>query len=126
MARKIAYWVTTSIVVLMMTFSGVMYLMGSAQVVEGFAHMGYPQQLRIALGIAKLVGAVILIVPGLPLVKEWAYAGFAFAWVLAAIGHYLAGDGISSITPLVLLAIMIVSYLTRPPSRRLALSAVPA
>lgn len=126
MARKIAYWITTSIVVLMMTFAGVTYLMGSPQAVEGFAHMGYPQHVRIALGIAKLLGAVILIVPGLPLVKEWAYAGFAFAWVLAAIGHYLAGDGISSITPLVLLGIMIVSYLTRPPSRRLALSAVPA
>ncbi|HET6891717.1 MAG TPA: DoxX family protein [Pyrinomonadaceae bacterium] len=126
MARKIAYWITTSIVVLMMTFAGVTYLMGSPQAVEGFAHMGYPQHVRIALGAAKVLGAVILIVPGLPLVKEWAYAGFAFAWVLAAIGHYLAGDGISSITPLVLLAIMIVSYLTRPPSRRLALSAVPA
>lgn len=126
MARKIAYWLTTSIVVLMMTFAGVTYLMGSPQAVEGFAHMGYPQHVRIALGIAKVLGAVILIVPGLPLVKEWAYAGFAFAWVLAAIGHYLAGDGISSITPLVLLGIMIVSYLTRPPSRRLALSAVPA
>ena len=122
MARKIAYWITTSIVVLMMTFAGVTYLMGSPQAVEGFAHMGYPQHVRIALGIAKLLGAVILIVPGLQLVKEWAYAGFAFAWVLAAIGHYLAGDGISSITPLVLLGIMIVSYLTRPPSRRLALS----
>ena len=123
MARKITYWVTTSIVVLMMTFSGVMYLLGSPQVVEGFAHMGYPQHLRIALGIAKLVGAIILFVPGLPLVKEWAYAGFAFAWVLAAMGHYLAGDGISSITPVVLLGIMIVSYLTRPPSRRLSLNA---
>jgi hypothetical protein len=126
MPRKITYWITTSIVVLMMTFSGVMYLLGSAQVVEGFAHMGYPQHLRIALGIAKLAGAIILFVPGLPLVKEWAYAGFAFAWVLATMGHYLAGDGISSITPVVLLGIMIVSYLTRPPSRRLALTAASA
>jgi hypothetical protein len=73
------------------TLSGVMYLLGSDQVVEGFAHMGYPQHLRIALGIAKLAGAIILFVPGLPLVKEWTYACFVFAWVLAAMGALFGG-----------------------------------
>ena len=122
MVRKIAYWVSTLIVVAMMTFSGVMYLTGSPQVVDGFAHMGYPQHLRIILGIAKLLGSIILIMPSLRLVKEWAYAGFTFAWVIAFIAHVLAGDGIQSITPLVLLGFLIVSYLTRSSSRRLALS----
>jgi len=118
MGRKIGYWVSTVIVVVM-TLPAVMYLTGSPQVVEGFNHLGYPQHLRIILGIAKLTGAVILIVPGLRVPKEWAYAGFAFAWVIAFIAHWLAGDGISSFTPLVLLALLIVSYFTRPPDRRL-------
>jgi len=118
MGRKISYWVSTGIVVAL-TLPAVMYLTGSPQVVEGFNHLGYPQHLRIILGIAKLTGAIILIVPGLRVPKEWAYAGFAFAWVIAFIAHWLAGDGLSSFTPLVLLAFLIVSYLTRPPSRRL-------
>ena len=119
MARKIGYWVATGIVVAL-TLPSVMYLTGAPQVVEGFQHLGYPQHLRIILGILKLAGALVLIVPGLRVAKEWAYAGFTFAWVIAAIAHYLAGDGMSSAFPLVLLALLIVSYLTRPASRRLA------
>lgn len=118
MARKIGYWVSTGIVVLM-TLPAVTYLTGSPQVVEGFNHLGYPQHLRIILGIAKLTGAIILIVPGLRVPKEWAYAGFAFAWVIAFIAHWLAGDGPTSFMPLALLAVLVVSYFTRPPSRRL-------
>ena len=125
MGRKIGYWVSTGIVVAM-TLPSVMYLTGSPQVVAGFTHLGYPQHLRIILGIAKLTGAVILIVPGLRVLKEWAYAGFTFAWVIACVAHYLAGDGMSSAMPLVLWALLIVSYLTRPASRRLAPLPAPA
>jgi hypothetical protein len=94
--------------------------------VEGFTHLGYPQHLRIILGITKLMGAIILIAPGFRLLKEWAYAGFTYAWGVAAIAHSMAGDGIKSITPLVLLGILVVSYLTRPANRRLAVSTASA
>jgi len=50
-----------SIVVAMMTLSSAIY---STQDGPGFTHLGYPQHLRIILGIAKLTGAIILIVPG--------------------------------------------------------------
>src|ERR671910_2636436 len=99
MVRKISYWVSTVIVVAL-TLPAVGYLTGSPQVVEGFTHLGYPQHLRIILGIAKLTGALILIVPGFRVPKEWAYAGFTFAWVIAFIAHWLAGDGVRSVLPL--------------------------
>jgi hypothetical protein len=70
--------------------AGFVYLSASQQAVEGFAHVGYPQQLRVLLGIAKLLGAVTLLVPGWPRLKEWAYAGFTFAWIAAPVAHYLA------------------------------------
>jgi uncharacterized membrane protein YphA (DoxX/SURF4 family) len=119
MARKIAYWVSTGLVAAMSAFAAFAYLSGSPQAVEGFAHVGYPQQLRILLGIAKLLGAIVLVVPALPRFKEWAYAGFAFAWIAAFIAHYLAKDGPKAYTPLVLLALLAVSYVTRPASRAL-------
>lgn len=122
MARKIAYWMSTGSVAALMILSGVLYLTGSSQVVEGFTHMGYPQHLRVILGVAKLAGAIALVAPGLPLPKEWAYAGFTFTWIIAFIAHALAGHGLQSASPLVLLAVLAVSYLTRPASRRLALS----
>jgi uncharacterized membrane protein YphA (DoxX/SURF4 family) len=117
MARTITYWVTTGLVVAMSAFAGFAYLSGSAQAVEGFAHVGYPQQLRILLGIAKLLGAITLVVPGLPKLKEWAYAGFTFAWIAACVAHYLAKDGPKAFMPLVLLVLLAVSYMTRPASR---------
>ena len=118
MARKVTYWVTTGLVVALSAFAGFAYLTGSPQAVTGFAHVGYPQQLRIILGIAKPLGAVALVVPGFPKIKEWAYAGFTFAWISAVVAHYLAGDGPRAFSPLVLLVLLAISYVTRPPSRQ--------
>jgi len=119
MARTISYWVTTGLVAAMSLFAGYGYLSGSSQSIQGFAHVGYPQQLRIILGIAKPLGAIILLAPGMARLKEWAYAGFTFAWISAFIAHYLAKDGPIAFMPVVLLLLLFISYLTRPASRKL-------
>ena len=120
MVRKILYWVSTGIVGLMSLFAAFAYLSGSPQAVQGFAHVGYPQQLRIILGIAKPLAGIVLLMPGLLRLKEWAYAGLTFAWISAFIAHHLAKDGAEAFAPLVLLALLAVSYVTRPANRRLA------
>ena len=118
MARTVTYWVTTGLLAAMSAFAGFAYLSGSPQAVTGFAHVGYPQQLRIILGIAKPLGAIALLLPGFPKLKEWAYAGFTFAWISAFIAHHLAGDGPKAFSPLVLLVLLAISYVTRPASRQ--------
>jgi hypothetical protein len=119
MIRKIVYWGSTGIVGLMLLFS-LSYLTGSEQVVSGFAKAGYPQHLRIVLGVAKPAAAIVLLMPGFVLLKEWAYAGAAITWAMAIIAHYSSGDGAQVWSvPLVLLLLLIVSYVTRPASRRL-------
>src|SRR5713101_10212467 len=117
MTRKVIYWVSTGVLAAFSAFAAVTYLLGSPQAIQGFAHVGYPQHLRIILGIAKLLGAIALVVPGLPKLKEWAYAGFTFAWLSAFVAHYLAKDGPKAYVPLVLLVFLFVSYVTRPTSR---------
>lgn len=94
------------------------YLSGSPQAVEGFAHVGYPRQLRIILGIAKPLGPIVLLVPGLPKLREWAHAGFTFAWLSAFVAHYLAKDGANAFMPVILLVVLAISYVTRPVSRQ--------
>ena len=118
MVRKIAYWGSTGLACLALLGS-LTYLTGSEQVVSGFAKAGYPQHLRIVLGIAKPVAAIVLLLPGLALLKEWAYAGVTFALVMAIISGYLSGDVKSWMLAPVVLALVAVSYVTRPPSRRL-------
>jgi hypothetical protein len=124
MALKIAYWATTTIAAVMLLLD-VIYLTGSAQIVAAINHLGYPQHLRLVLGVAKPAAGVVLLLPGLRVLKEWAYAGVTFAWSMAFLAHSLAGDGAVALFPLVLLALLIVSYLTRPASRRLAPTTVP-
>jgi len=118
MARKVIYWVTTGLLAALAAFAGFSYVTGNPQAVQGFAHVGYPQQLRIILGIAKFLGAVVLVVPGFPKLKEWAYAGFTFAWISAFVAHYLAKDGLEAYMPLLLLVFLLVSYVTRPENRQ--------
>jgi hypothetical protein len=120
MGRKVIYWVVTGLLAVSAIFAGVNYLSGSQQSVQGFAHVGYPQQLRVLLGFAKLLGGITLIVPGVLTLKEWAYAGFTFAWIAAVFAHYLAKDGAVAFFPVILLVLLFVSYVTRPASRRLA------
>ena len=120
MGRKLTYWISTVIVALALLGS-LSYLTGSEQVVSGFARSGYPQHLRIVLGFAKPAAAIVLLLPGLPLLKEWAYAGTTFALVMAFIAAYAIGDAPQVwAMPLVLLALLGVSYATRPASRRVA------
>jgi uncharacterized membrane protein YphA (DoxX/SURF4 family) len=118
MARKILYWLTTALIFVSSILAGFTYLSGSQQAVAGFVHIGYPQQLRILLGIAKPLGGITLLMPGFPKLKEWAYAGFTFAWIAASVAHYLAKDGAVAFLPIVMLILLCVSYFTRPANRQ--------
>jgi hypothetical protein len=118
MIRTVIYWVTTGLLAGLSAFAAFSYLTASPQAVAGFTHVGYPQHLRIILGIAKLLGAIALVVPGFPKVKEWAYAGFTFAWITAFVAHYVARDGPTALMPLLLLVLLGISYVTRPASRQ--------
>ena len=118
MTRKVIYWVTTGLLAANAALAAFAYLSGGTDAVQGFAHVGYPQQLRILLGIAKPLGGIALVIPGFPKLKEWAYAGFTFAWIAALVAHYLANDGPRAFLPLFLLVLLAISYVTRPPSRQ--------
>ena len=118
MPRKIVYWGTTVLVATEALFAAFTYLTTTPWAVENFRHVGYPQQLRVLLGIAKLAGALVLVLPRLPTLKEWAYAGFAFTWIAAFVAHYLVGDGALVLLPVALMGVLAVSYVTRPADRR--------
>ena len=116
MGRKIAYWGATGLVGLVILSASFFYLTGAHEAVENFRNVGYPQQLRVLLGIAKLAAAIVLLLPRLPTLKEWAYAGCTFMWIAATVAHHLAGDG-KSLLPVALLGVLAVSYFTRSASR---------
>jgi DoxX-like protein len=118
MRRQIVYWGATGVVAGVTLLAAFSYLTSQPEAVENFRHVGYPQQLRVLLGIAKLSGALVLLLPRLPTLKEWAYAGYTFMWIAATVAHYLAGDGALVFLPPALIALLALSYATRPATRR--------
>lgn len=119
-AKKIIYWVATIWMSLGMTSSAFVQLLDVKEQVEMMAHLGYPAYFARILGVWKLLGVVTILAPRLPLLKEWAYAGFFFVASGAAISHIVSGDGIGDLLPaLLLLTLTVVSWYTRPESRRI-------
>ena len=112
-STKIIFWVTTTIVFL---FEGVLPALTSQTEIakEGIRHLGYPEYFGLMLTVFKILGALALIIPQIPArIKEWAYAGFAFDFIFA-FGSHGAVDGFGGQTffPLIVLAILVVSYLS--------------
>lgn len=107
---KIIYWVVTSIVALMGLMAGVMYF-ANPMVAEGFKLLGFPDYFRVELGTAKIIGALVLILPMMPnRVKEWAYAGFAIVFISASISHGVVQGAGAAVSPMISLVLLVVSY----------------
>ena len=73
---NILYWVFTVLFAGFMIFSAIpdaLVTQDAIKIVHDF--LGYPVYIIGFIGIAKLLGAIILLVPGLRKIKEWAYAG---------------------------------------------------
>lgn len=109
--NRIIYWAATGIIFLL---DGVMPALTSHTdlAVEGIRHLGYPDYFRVLLTCFKVTGALVLILPQFKgRIKEWAYAGFTFNFISAAVSHTVVdGFGGQTIFPMVALAILSVSY----------------
>ncbi len=119
--RTIAYWITTVLGPASFVVGGTLFLTRGDEQVAVLAHLGYPAYMLTILGVWKWLGAIAIVAPGLPLLKEWAYAGFFFDLTGAAASHAFAGDAPGDVVaPLVFLVLVMASWALRPPSRRLA------
>lgn len=111
---KIIYWLSTLLFCIGMAAGGVMDLTLNPMAVKSLAELGYPSYLGYILGFWKLAGVVVLVIPGFPVLKEWAYAGFVFNLTGAAASHQFSGDPISKVgIPLMLLVVAMVSRYSR-------------
>jgi hypothetical protein len=90
-------------------------------VMEGMAHLGYPAYFVLILGTWKVLGTAAVLAPGLPRVKEWAYAGMFFDLTGAAASHTASGDPAAKILmPLILVSLVAASWKLRPANRMLS------
>jgi uncharacterized membrane protein YphA (DoxX/SURF4 family) len=117
----IAYWVTTTLVAFELVLGGVWDILRVPQARGLIERLGYPPYFLVILGIWKLLGAVALVIPGFPRLKEWTYAGVIFD-LTGAVASLLASGFIDPGTlayPIVMTGVAVASWALRPPSRRL-------
>ncbi len=124
--KVIGYWVTTILIALETLAGGVTDLMhgrtnlfSGPRVVDVITSLGYPVYVLAILGIWKIAGAIVLVVPRFLRLKEWAYAGIVFELSGAAASQAVRGRPSDIIAPLVLLALALSSWALRPPRRTL-------
>jgi hypothetical protein len=116
---KIIYWIATLWLSLGMVSTGIIQLLMVEDEVNNITRLGYPTYLLPLLGVLKILGVVVVLIPRFTLLKEWAYAGFFFAMSGAAFSRIAAGDGIAEIAPpLLLLFLTVVSWYFRPVNRK--------
>ena len=126
--KVIGYWTSTTVVAGVLLVDGVMGLVhvhGRVMLVgkpldEVIRRLGYPAYLLKILGVWKPLGAIALLVPRFPRLKEWAYAGEFFAMTGAAASGVVRGKddpGTLIWPPLILAVLTLISWVLRPQSR---------
>jgi hypothetical protein len=127
-STKILYWFATIVLVAGLLGTGIQQLirveaegaLGPA-FAWGIQQMGYPLYLLTILGVWKVLGAVALLIPKYPLLKEWAYAGTFFLLTGALFSHIILGHYWTEIIAAVTLLILTgLSWYFRPADRKLA------
>lgn len=120
MARRIAYWVTTGLIAFVFLASGAVNIARPGFALEAMARLGYPAYFVLFLGVWKVLGGIAVLLPGLPRLKEWAYAGMFFDLTGAAVSHAAAQDPAgAAVFPLVFAGLVMASWALRPEGRRL-------
>lgn len=118
--NKIIYWIFTLWLSLGMVSTGIVQLMQTKEETDMFTHLGFPLYLLTIIGICKMLGTIVVLLPKLPLLKEWTYAGFFFTMLGAVVSHLIMNDPMSEIfPPLLLLALTMISWYFRPSDRKI-------
>jgi uncharacterized membrane protein YphA (DoxX/SURF4 family) len=125
--QKITYWIATVVLAAGLMASGIQQLLRVENVgalappyAWGIVQLGYPVYVLTILGTWKLLGAVAILIPGYPLLKEWAYAGMFFLLTGALFSHIASGDPWDELYPATILLILtILSWYFRPADRKL-------
>jgi hypothetical protein len=115
-----SYWVITALVAFFIGSGGLAELARVPGNVQGLVRLGYPTYFATIIGFWKVLGAIAILAPRFPRLKEWAYAGIFFNMTgAAATGLFAHSATWHVMVDLVLATLVVASWALRPPSRRL-------
>jgi hypothetical protein len=93
---------------------GIADLTRPTSLIAAMDHIGMPHYILWILGVAKILGGVIILFVPNQILKEWAFAGF-FIWATGGIAsHVFSGDGLMEMAPLLAISTLLcISYFIR-------------
>ncbi len=107
------YWVLTGAMAVFMLAGSVADVLAVPEAAAFMRHLGYPPYLLRFLGVAKILGLIVVCAPTPRTLKEWAYAGLTIDLTGALYSHLSVGDPVSAWAfPVVGLLLVGGSYLT--------------
>ncbi len=109
---KTLYWVFTVLFSAAMIFTAVPDVLLSADAVTFMKdHLGFPNYFTFFIGVAKILGSLVILIPGLKTLKEWAYAGLVFD-LAGAIYSVISVDGFQPqmLIMLIWVVLFVLSY----------------
>ena len=105
---KTIYWIFTGLFAGIMLLSAIPDIIKVPDAVQMInTHFGYPGYFLPFIGVAKLLGAIAIIIPGYPRVKEWAYAGLAYDLIAATYSAIAVGDPASQWVPMIIFILLL-------------------
>lgn len=110
--NKIIYWISTGLFCAFLLLTSISYFT-DPNFVNIYRHLGFPQYFRVELGIAKILGVFLLLIPQIPSrFKEWAYVAFGITLISGAIAHFNSGDHVGYIiNVLFFFTLLLISYI---------------
>ena len=108
---KFIFWISTTLLSCILLFSAGMYLFQHNNVVEIYKGLGFPAYLIYPSAIAKIGAVIVLLFFRKSKLKEWAYAGLFFDFLLAFFAHIMVNDG-QHMLAIVALVLLIISYIS--------------
>ena len=108
--KLIAYWAATGPLAAMMLFAAFNYIFNHELIVDVFNNLGFPAYIIYPLAAAKALGIIAIVSRKSRVLKEWAYAGFFFNFLIALSAHINAGDG-QYAPALICLLLLAASYI---------------
>ncbi len=111
--KKTVYYASTFFIALLVgVYGGLIDIYQTPAVIEIANNLQYPLYFFTLLGIFKILGGVILLLPrNFTKIRDIAYTGFAFDFIFAAYSHWAISDSFNKIIlPIVILMILSISY----------------
>jgi len=109
--KKIIFWTITILISAFFILSGFMEITQNPTIYPKILKIGYPPYFIKLLGIAKLIGSIVFLIPMFHRLREWVFAAFTFDVIFAFASGYSIHSYADCMKAAIVFIILLFNYL---------------